>query len=114
MGQATSPVCLRIVYTDAAMNLRSYYPKFIAVAEGSTHWLLEIRGRETPRMHFKGALADRWHVNLAGLTSTPWRYFKSAQRDLGAPRPGSMRAPSVLAPLGAAARVWSAPFLRGR
>ncbi len=35
-----------IEYTDAAMNLKSYFPDFVAVDDAGTHWLLEAKGQE--------------------------------------------------------------------
>jgi type III restriction enzyme len=37
------PFGFSIDYTDAGMNLRSYYPDFAAVDTDGTHWLIETR-----------------------------------------------------------------------
>ena len=56
------------------MNLRYYYPDFVAVDENGTHWLLETKGRKPetsptrtrrlPRMVRKRHGAHRQQVEL--------------------------------------------------
>jgi hypothetical protein len=35
------------------MNLRSYYPDFVAVEQDGSHWLLETKGQETSEVQRK-------------------------------------------------------------
>jgi type III restriction enzyme len=63
------------------MNLRSYYPDFVAVEEGGTHWLLETKGQETPEVQRKDEAARRWCEDATALTGTRWRYMKVPQKD---------------------------------
>ncbi len=43
------PFGFSIDYTDAGMNLRSYYPDFVAVDTEGTHWLIETKERKLRR-----------------------------------------------------------------
>jgi len=38
------PFGFSIDYTDGGMNLRAYYPDFVAVDKEGTHWLIETKG----------------------------------------------------------------------
>ena len=49
-----------IEYVDTAMNLRHYYPDFVAADAEGTHWLLETKGREDDDVPRKDAAAARW------------------------------------------------------
>ena len=49
-----------IEYTDVAMNLKSYFPDFVAIDDGETHRLLEAKGQETIDVIRKDAAALRW------------------------------------------------------
>jgi type III restriction enzyme len=69
-----------IEYTDLGMNLRSYYPDFIARENGGTHWLLETKGQETIEVERKDEAASRWCEDATLLTKTPWRYLKVSQK----------------------------------
>jgi type III restriction enzyme len=68
------PFGFSIDYTDGAMNLRSYYPDFVAVDEKGTRWLLESKGAETGEVLHKDAAATQWCENATALTSTKWMY----------------------------------------
>jgi hypothetical protein len=35
-----------VEYTDSAMNLKSFFPDFVATDKAGTHWLLEAKGQE--------------------------------------------------------------------
>jgi len=98
------PFGFAIEYTDAAMNLRSYYPDFVAIAEDGTHWLLETKGQETADVRFKDAAAERWCANATDLTGINWRYLKVPQKDFEALRPSTLQELAVIDPLRAAAR----------
>jgi hypothetical protein len=63
------------------MNLRSYYPDFVAVDKDGTHWLIEAKGAETAEVVHKdsaaknGAATPRSSQNPHGATS---RFRKKA------------------------------------
>lgn len=88
-----------IEYTDATMNLRSFYPDFVTAAENGAHWLLETKGQETADVPRKDAAAERWCENAIAPTDTPWRCLKVPQKDFEALRPSRL---ADLAALGAA------------
>ena len=69
-----------IEYTDAGMNLRSYYPDFVAVDTEGTHWLIETKGMETADVSHKDNAAQNWCENSTRLTGTQWRYIKVGQK----------------------------------
>jgi type III restriction enzyme len=76
-----------IEYTDAAMNLRSYYPDFVAVDKKGVHWLLETKGQETIDVLRKDAAAIGWCENASSLTGKEWKYIKVPQKDYESLRP---------------------------
>jgi len=84
------PFGFAIEYTEAAMNLRCYYPDFVAVDCGGTHWLLESKGQESPEVAFKDRAAIQWCENATALTGTRWRYRKVPQSDFQALQPASL------------------------
>ena len=43
------PFGFSIDYTDGGMNLRSYYPDFVAVDTEGMHWPIETQGRRDGR-----------------------------------------------------------------
>jgi type III restriction enzyme len=69
-----------IEYTDGAMNLRSYYPDFVAVDDRGTRWLLETKGAEMDDVSYKDAAATQWCENATALTKTQWQYLKVPQK----------------------------------
>ncbi|MGA2146487.1 MAG: DEAD/DEAH box helicase family protein [Bryobacteraceae bacterium] len=84
------PFGFAIEYTDAAMNLRCYYPDFVAVDTGATHWLLETKGQESPEVVFKDRAAMQWCENATSLTGTGWRYRKVPQSEFETLRPARL------------------------
>jgi type III restriction enzyme len=74
------PFGFSIDYTDGAMNLRSYYPDFVAVDDKGTRWLLESKGAETGEVLHKDAAATQWCENATALTDTKWMYLKVQQK----------------------------------
>lgn len=70
-----------IEYTDAAMNLRSYYPDFVAVDDGGSYSILETKGQETPDVARKDAAASLWCENATKLTTSTWKYAKIPQKE---------------------------------
>jgi type III restriction enzyme len=69
-----------IEYTDPGMNLRAYYPDFVARDSSGTNWLIETKGQETIEVERKDEAARRWCDNATTLTKTSWRYLKVPQR----------------------------------
>ena len=74
------PFGFSIEYSDGAMNLRSYYPDFVAVDTDGGHWLLETKGAETSEVPYKDAAAVQWCANATQLTGTQWSYAKAPQK----------------------------------
>jgi type III restriction enzyme len=87
------PIGFAIDYTDAAMNLRLYYPDFVAVAEDGTRWLLETKGQEDIDVACKDRAAVAWCQNATELTDAQWRYLKVRQKEF------EQLAPATLADL---------------
>jgi type III restriction enzyme len=79
-----------IEYTDPNMNLRSYYPDFVAVEEDGTHWLLETKGQETPEVQRKDEAARRWCEDASALTGNKWRYLKVPQKHFEQLQPATL------------------------
>ncbi len=84
------PFGFSIEYTDKAMNLRWYYPDFVAVDGRGDRWLLETKGAETDDVSFKDAAAARWCENASDLTKTQWRYLKVPQKAFELLQPGRL------------------------
>jgi len=76
-----------IEYTDASMNLKSYYPDFVAEDQAGIHWLLETKGQETADVLRKDAAAARWCESASELSGTEWRYIKVPQKEFEALQP---------------------------
>jgi len=81
------PFGFSVEYTDTAMNLKSYYPDFVAVDYSGVHWLLESKGQENVDVARKDAAATRWCENATKLSGTAWRYVKVPQKDFQALQP---------------------------
>jgi type III restriction enzyme len=84
------PFGFSIEYTDGAMNLRSYYPDFVAVATDGVHWLLETKGAEIGDVAHKDAAAVRWCESASELTKAQWRYLKVPQKEFEILQPGRL------------------------
>jgi type III restriction enzyme len=87
-----------IEYTDTAMNLKSYFPDFVAVDETGLHWLLEAKGQENVDVVRKDSAAVRWAENASILTKTKWRYVKVPQKDYEGLRPSRLEELGALQP----------------
>jgi type III restriction enzyme len=74
------PFGFSIDYVDAGMNLRSYYPDFVAVDSTGQHWLIETKGMESGEVSQKDAAAAAWCENASALTDSGWRYLKVPQK----------------------------------
>lgn len=92
------PFGFSIEYTDGAMNLRSYYPDFVAVGEDGTRWLLETKGAETTEVQYKDAAAVQWCVNATQLTGKQWRYLKVPQKGFETLQPSRLEHLMALSP----------------
>ena len=68
-------------YTDATMNLKFYYPDFVAADAANRFWLIETKGQETLDVLRKDAAASRWCENASKLTDVDWRYIKVPQKN---------------------------------
>src|SRR5208283_167243 len=88
-----------IEYTDAAMNLKSYFPDFVAVDENETRWLLEAKGQENIDVVRKDGAALRWCENASKLTGKNWKYVKVPQKDYEALRPSHLDELAALQPI---------------
>jgi type III restriction enzyme len=73
-----------IDYTDSAMNLRSYYPDFVALDKGRNHWLIETKGQDTPDVLRKDGAAIGWCETASQLTKETWKYIKVPQKEFQA------------------------------
>jgi type III restriction enzyme len=92
------PFGFSIDYTDAGMNLRSYYPDFVAVDTEGAHWLIETKGAETAEVVHKDLAARNWCKNATDLAETPWRYLKIPQKAFEALQPSKLEHLQALAP----------------
>jgi hypothetical protein len=81
---------LELFSTDAAMNLRCYYPDFVAVDTAGVHWLLETKGQESPEVAFKDRAAAEWCENAEALTGTAWHYRKVPQGGFQSLQPATL------------------------
>jgi type III restriction enzyme len=84
------PFGFAIDYTDGSMNLRSYYPDFVAVDKKGTRWLLETKGAETGEVVYKDTAAAQWCANATQLTGTKWEYLKVPQKDFETLQPSRL------------------------
>jgi type III restriction enzyme len=74
------PFGFAIDYTDSGMNLRSYYPDFVAIDSKQTHWILETKGAEDLEVSYKDWAASQWCENATQLSGTRWQYLKVGQK----------------------------------
>ena len=74
------PFGFSIDYTDEGMNLRSYYPDFVAVDDVGVHWLIETKGMESTDVSHKDSAAENWCQNASKLTASKWKYAKIPQK----------------------------------
>jgi type III restriction enzyme len=98
LAKLPQPFGFSIDYTDAGMNLRSYYPDFVAVDKSEVHWLIETKGMESVEVGHKDLAAANWCENASALTKTRWKYVKVPQKAFEVLQPARM---ADLAALGA-------------
>lgn len=70
-----------IQYTDASVNIRHYFPDFVAVSQDGAHWIIETKGREDVDVKLKDSAALNWCRTVTHLTATEWKYLKVLQRE---------------------------------
>lgn len=87
-----------IEYVDTAMNLKSYYPDFVALDELGARWLLETKGQETSEVARKDAAAAQWCESATALAGTTWKYLKVTQKEFEALRPSRLAELAALGP----------------
>lgn len=92
------PFGFSIEYTDGGMNLRSYYPDFVAVDGNGTRWLLETKGAETEDVVHKDAAAQQWCANATQLTNAQWKYLKIPQKEFEMLQPSCLEHLKALSP----------------
>jgi type III restriction enzyme len=92
------PFGFSINYTDTGMNLKSYYPDFVAKDTEGVHWLLETKGQETEEVARKDRAATLWCENATKLSGTTWRYMKIPQKDFVSLQPTRFRDLAALQP----------------
>jgi type III restriction enzyme len=85
------PFGFSIDYTDGGMNLRAYYPDFVAIDSERTHWLIETKGMESAEVAHKDLAASNWCENASLLTKTPWKYCKVGQKEFEVLQPARLR-----------------------
>jgi type III restriction enzyme len=76
------PFGFSIDYVDFGMNLRSYYPDFVAHDSSGQFWLIETKGMESAEVSQKDSAAENWCENASALTGSTWRYLKVPQKGL--------------------------------
>ncbi len=92
------PFGFSIDYVDLGMNLRSYYPDFVALDSSGQHWLIETKGMESAEVSQKDAAAANWCENATTLTKIPWRYVKVPQKGFEVLQPKHFADLAALAP----------------
>jgi type III restriction enzyme len=92
------PFGFSIDYVDLGMNLRSYYPDFVALDSSGQHWLVETKGMESSEVSQKDAAAANWCENASTLTKIPWRYVKVPQKGFEVLQPKHFADLAALAP----------------
>lgn len=75
------PFGFSIEYTDAAMNLRHYFPDFVVRLTNGEHWIVETKGQATIESVRKADAARLWCETATELTGTVWKYLKVQQDD---------------------------------
>src|ERR1700733_14354111 len=79
-AKLAQPFGFSIDYVDFGMNLRSYFPDFLALDSAGLHWLIETKGMESSEVSQKDAAAENWCENASALTGKGWRYRKVPQK----------------------------------
>lgn len=69
-----------IPYTDEALNVRRYYPDFVARLVNGEHWIIETKGQESVTVAHKDRAATIWCENASRLTKTEWKYVKVPEK----------------------------------
>jgi type III restriction enzyme len=80
------------------MNLRSYYPDFVAIDRKQTHWILETKGAEDLEVSYKDRAASQWCENATQLSGTRWQYLKVGQKVFETLQPTKLEHLAALTP----------------
>jgi hypothetical protein len=88
-----------IDYVDGGMNLRSYYPDFVAIDVSGQRWLIETKGMESAEVSQKDAAASNWCENASSLTEANRRYVKVPQKSFEILQPKRLADLAALHPL---------------
>jgi type III restriction enzyme len=80
------------------MNLRAYYPDFVALANDGVHWLIETKGMEATDVVHKDNAARIWCRNATALTGLLWRYLKVPQKAYETLQPSKLEHLGALEP----------------
>jgi len=88
-----------IDYVDGGMNLRSYYPDFVAIDSAGQRWLIETKGMESAEVSQKDAAAANWCENASSLTNVAWKYVKVPQKGFEVLQPRCLADLAALYPL---------------
>jgi hypothetical protein len=92
------PFGFSIDYLDFGMNLRSYFPDFVALDSSGQRWLIETKGMESAEVSQKDAAAANWCENASTLTKIPCRYVKVPQKGFEVLQPKHFADLEALAP----------------
>jgi type III restriction enzyme len=85
-----------IQYTDTLLNIRNYYPDFVAVLTDGSRWIIETKGREDVEVKQKDIAAVHWCETASTLTGNSWHYLKVLQKEFEGLRPDNFADLSAL------------------
>jgi type III restriction enzyme len=85
-----------IQYTDTLLNIRNYYPDFVAVLTDGSRWIIETKGREDVEVKQKDIAAVHWCETARALTGNSWHYLKVLQKEFEGLRPDTFADLSAL------------------
>jgi type III restriction enzyme len=97
-AKLSQPFGFSIDYVDFGMNLRSYFPDFVALDSSGQRWLIETKGMESAEVSQKDSAAANWCENASTLTKKPWRYVKVPQKGFEVLQPKRFADLEALAP----------------
>ncbi len=72
------------------MNLKSYYPDFVAMDGNGVFWLFETKGQQTVEVAYKDKAANLWCENATSLAKETWKYLKVPQKDFETLQPNRL------------------------
>ncbi len=80
-----------INYTDSIVNMRYYYPDFVAKLNNESYWLIETKGREDIDVLHKDRAAKLWCEYATELSGANWKYIKVGQKEFEKLHPDSFQ-----------------------